>query len=604
MKNPAKKRVVAYARVSTNKNDQKNSFENQQTFFLRELNRNPQYQLINRNIEGLCKNGIYADRGVSGTKLSRPAFDRMLLDAGLQPIVDADNDKKTTAYKINPKVKPKFDMICVKDTSRFARNVSINAILQTLRENNVYVYFLDLNKTTESTEDITYIQLFFSIAERESRDRSVKVSFGYEEGIKQGKIYFGGKMIGYDYDSTTNTLKANDEAELVKLVFDMYTEEGLGHQRICNKLAEMGYFNSVGNKYTRSTISRMLENEKYTGVTNTGRYHRPDLFSRKRITRDYDDPLRIEARNTQQRLLENGIVKIEPIISVEQFKKAQEIREGNCKKYNNNGTYHGITDYATKIKCGCCGGNYTAQSRKYNIETKSMIRYYACKHRFAYDETNGIPKCENPSVREDKLDEILNSNEYYELKLENIASVLEMGDLCRETAEKYINRSNDDMIVSLQAELKKLSDGKERLLDLYIDGTFDKSVLEKKTNEIEVNIGKVQAKITDLSSGNDKLRKIIAELDQRLKEARKEYKTIEGYIKTQRYPKIERRNLLRDIECITVHTDGSLEIQFKSITALSEEVANMSSNLTNFIDFSELEKQIETDLKAWEDAFK
>lgn len=619
MKHSGIKRVVAYARVSTNKKDQKNSFENQQTYFMRELNRTSDCKLIKRNIDGICVDGIYADKGISGTKLSRPAFDRMLIDAGLQPIIDADNDTKTTAYKINYKVKPKFDMIYVKDTSRFGRNVSINAILQTLKDNGVYVYFLDIDKTTENSDDMTIIQLFLSLAERESRDKSVKVSFGYEEGIRNGKLYVGGKIIGYDYNQETNSLLINKkEAEMVHKVFDWYTEDGLGHQTICNKLASEGYFNTKGKKFTRSTIGRMLTNEKYTGITNAGRYHRLDLFNRKQIIRDYNDPLRIEARNAQQKQHESqlsiindpNIPKeqykhyIEPIISVEQFKKAQQIREDNCKKYNNNCTYHGISDYARKIKCGCCGGYYIAQSKKYNKGAKTVVRYYACKHRFTYDEVNGTPKCNNPSIREDKLDKILNSKYYYELKLDMINEFLEMGELCKINAQRYINCDNDNLVSELKTKLEKLLKNKEKLLDLYFDDIYDKTTLDKKSNEIESEILQINNRIKDLSNGNEKLQRIITEIEQRLKNAQTEYKTISGYIKNQSYPTADRKTLLRDIECITVYDNAKVEIKFKSITALSEEIANMSNELINFTDLMIQEKEIDQELNSWESTLK
>ena len=580
-----KKRVVAYARVSTNKNDQTNSLENQKTFFQRKLENNSEYVLVRQNIPGICFDGIYADKGVSGTKLSRPAFDRMLKDAGLEPIIDADTEEKTTTYKIARK--PNFDIIFVKDTSRFSRNVSVNAILQTLKDNGVYVYFLDLNKTTASAEDVTVIQLFFSLAERESRDRSKKVSFGYEEGTRKGKIYFGGKMIGYDYHPDTNTLTANKDADLVRLVFDMYTEQGLGQQRICNKLAELGYYNSAGHKYSRSTIKRMLENEKYCGVTNTGRYHKPDLFSQKRVVRDYNDTLRIEAREAQEKLLEQGIVKIERIISKEQFQKAQEITRANCKKYNNDCTYHGISDYARKIKCGCCGGWYTAQSRKYSVGSKKMIRYYACQHRFAYDEAHGIPKCNNPSIREDVLDNLINSEKYYSERLKVITEFMNMGKSYIETLRENINSDNEEVVKSLQKKIETLTGKRNRNKELYIDGRSTKEEFKKIDDELTDQINQANIMIDELSQGNNLLYKRIAEIDRITQEAEGEYKTIERYVKTQSYPRETRRSLLRDVECITIDTKGEPHIEFKSLSAIYTATMNMWANINRYSELDE-----------------
>lgn len=565
-----KKKVVAYARVSTTENKQALSIENQKSYFQRVLEKDKSMKFIKINIPNICDNGIYYDNGVSGTKLKRPGFDRMLIDAGLQPVVDAETDKKTTLYKVVKK--PKFDMIYVKDTTRFARNVNVNSILQALKDNNVYVYFLELGKSTESNEDMTFIQIFFSFAERESRDKSKKVKFGYEEGIRKGKIYVGGKMIGYDYDKSTNSLRINPkEAELVKLVYNLYTEEGLGHQMICNRLADMGYFNSKGNKYTRSTISRMLENEKYTGITNTGIYTKDDLFS-KQHKRDYNDPLRQDARKAQQDLLEKGIVKIEPIITVEQFKKAENIRKNNCIANGVDGTYHGTTDYARKIKCGCCGSWYIAHSRKYDKKHNIHIRYYACSQRFAYDEYNNRPKCNTPSIREDKLDKLINSEMYYNQRLQVVKSLIEMSDFYLKIMSNYLDFDAENAIKVMSENVNKLKTKRSRLLDLYADGIFNKTELEDKTNKLTNEINRLSDNINELSMGNNAIYNKISQIEEIRTEACNELNTINKYIETQRYPEINRRALLRDIDYITIKENGKIEFTYKSISAIKETI--------------------------------
>ena len=365
---PEKRRAVAYCRVSTDKEEQKTSINSQRIELRRMCERN-NWTMPPITVSGVADSGVYYDVGTSGTKLSRPAFDRLLLDAGLRPVVDAYTDKKTTTYKVEKK--SKFDLIVVKDASRFSRNVSINSILQTLKENSVFVYFCDLNMSTEVNEHWSIIQQFFIFAEGESRRKSQAVSWGYEAGIKQGKIYFGGKMFGYDYDKKNNRLVINpDEAKVIRRVFDMYTEERLGQWRICNALADEGIytkrFDDKGKpiKYGRSTIKRWLQNEKYCGITTSGRYHKVDLFSGKKIERDYNDSLRKEARKAQKELEERGIVKIEPIISVEQFRKAQRITAENSELYSVKKEWHGTTDYSKKVVCGCCGAYYRASGRK------------------------------------------------------------------------------------------------------------------------------------------------------------------------------------------------------------------------------------------------
>ena len=571
-----KKRVVAYARVSTNKQDQKNSFENQQSYFLRELSKNENYILVNLPTN---KEGIYADKGTSGTKLVRPEFTKMLSDAGLKQVISEETGKVTDKYEIIED--SKFDIIFVKDTTRFARNVSADDLLKTLRQNGVIVHFLDIQRTTEKLEDITAIQIFLSLGESESTRRSTSVKMGYKEGARQGNIYMGGKIIGYDYIKRdikrpyeTNILKINEkEAELVRLVFDLYTEEELGHQQICKELAKRGYMNSKGKQYTRSTIRRMLENEKYIGVNTAGRYTYGDLFNRKQVEIDYNDEVRVKARQETQRLADEGIVtRIEPIISKEQFKKAQEIRERNRAKYNNDCSYHGITDYARKIKCGKCGAWYTAQSRKYNIGKDMQTRYYACKHRFAYDEMNNVPKCSNPSIREDKLDELLNSSMYYENRLEVVREILGAGEQCTHTLKNAISENNDAEVLALRDKIAELTSARDKLIPLFAKGIYSEEQLESTTKEYNTQIDSLKLKVNQLSKGNDEIRADIETIKELMQSAEEEEKEILQALKTKKYPKKPRKQLLKDIDYISIDIFGEPTFVFKSLNEIEKTI--------------------------------
>ena len=578
-----KKRVVAYARVSTNKNDQKNSFESQQSYFHRELSRNADYTLVSLPTN---QDGIYADRGWSGTKLYRPALDAMLQDAGLKRIISEETGKKTDKYEIVGT--PKFDIIFVKDTTRFARNVSADDLLKTLRQNGVIVHFLDLGRTTEDLNDITAIQIFLSLGESESSRKSESVKFGYKEGARKGNIYMGGAIIGYDYikkDNSrpyeTNILKANKDADLVRLVYNLYTEEGLGHQQICNELSKRGFFNSNGNKYTRSTISRMLENEKYCGVNTAGRYTYGDLFAKKQRQIPYNDETRMLARAETQRLADEGIVtRIEPIISREQFDKAQAIREQNRKKFNNDCSYHGITSYARKIKCGKCGAWYTAQSRKYCIEAGTMIRYYACSHRVAYDEKNHVPKCTNPSIREDALDQLLNSEMYYQHRLESIEEIQGAGIVCLEALKTAIHTDNDATVKQLDSDIAELTEQRDRLIPLYAKGLYSEEQLEKSTNEYNSQIAKLTKKRNQLAKGNDDIRADIALVQKLMKSAEEEEAEVRKALETKVFPERPRKEQLKDIEYITIDIFGTPTIVFKSLQEIEKTIAYIDS-LTN-----------------------
>lgn len=590
MKKTEKKRAVAYCRVSTDKEEQKTSIKSQRTE-LRRLCEQKEWYMPRISVENLCDEGVYYDEGTSGTKLSRPAFDRLLLDAGLTPVIDADTDKKTTTYKVDKK--PKFDVIVVKDASRFSRNVSVNSIMQTLKDNGVYVFFCDLNMTTEVNEHWNIIQQFFIFAEGESRRKSTAVSWGYEAGVKQGKIYFGGKMIGYDYDSENNRLVVNEEeAKLVRRVFDMYTEEGLGQYRICSALADEGFFTTSKTgekvKYGRSTIKRMLQNEKYCGITNSGRYHKVDLFSGKKIVRDYNDPLRVQARKAQAELEEQGIVKIEPIISVEQFEKAQAICTQNSEIYKLSGEWHGTTDYAKKVVCGCCGAYYRASGRRaYKKYDDKVIRRYVCKHSINFDEAHDIPKCMNPTILEPELDKALFGREYWIYRRVNIEELINTGTFYITVLRRAINADNVQAVKDLDKQITDLKGQRTRALKLYTKGTYDEAELDEMTAEITAQINDLTAKQEQLAKGNEDIYKDIEQVKELIAEAKAEQAEVERILDTRKYPKKSRRELLRDVERITIDAQGKPHIMFRSLENIKTTIRNMGIMIESYADAEE-----------------
>ena len=581
-----KRRAVAYCRVSTDKEEQKTSIKSQRIELRRMCEKNDWY-MPRITVKGLADNGVYYDVGTSGTKLSRPAFDRLLIDAGLTPVIDADTDKKTTAYKVEKA--SKFDLIVVKDASRFSRNVSINSILQTLKDNGVFVYFCDLKMSTEVNEHWSIIQQYFIFAEGESRRKSTAVSYGYEAGVKQGKVYFGGNLFGFDYDREQNKLVANEEeAKVIRRVFDMYTEEGLGQYRICNALAEEGFYNSVGKKYGRSTIQRWLQNEKYCGVTTSGRYHKVDLFSGKRIERDYNDELRVVARKVQKELEEQGIVKIEPIITVEQYEKAQQITDRNAEMYRINKEWHGTTDYAKKVVCGCCGAFYRASGRKaYKRYGDEKIARYVCKHRITYDEAHGIPKCKNPNILEPELDKVLFGRSYWVNRRNNVEELINTGEYYITVLKRAINADNAQAVQDIDRQITEIAKKRERLLDLYADGIYSKDELAKRTTSFTDQINELTAKKEQLAKGNDGIVKDIEQITEMVKAAKSDQKEVEAILESKKYPKKTRRELLRDVERITIDAQGKAHITFKTLENIKNTILGMGIMIESYAEAEE-----------------
>ena len=381
-------KVCAYCRVSTDSKDQANSYENQKSYFEREISKNPEYELIQ----------IYADKGISGTKLQRPEFNRMLEDAGLdiKEITNDNNDKRKQylRYVTIPSTtrKPRFNLILTKNTSRFARNTNVGEILDNLKSNNVYVQFLDLNKSTKNEADITIIKLFQVFDENDSRDKSVKVRFGQNEGTKRGIIHTSSKLYGYHYIQTENRLEIiPEEAKIVQIIFNLY-EKGFGARRIINVLKDNQIKTRQGKDFCKSTIRHILDNEKYAGKNNSLKYDTGIVFNKNSYSKVKNSYMVVDSD------------KIPSIISWEQFTKCQSILKNKVNYNNQKGIYRGKSKYSGLIHCGFCGTVYYANKD--------------CNHKFyncANKKAHGYSVCQSPNIDEQFIDEIIEQIENKEV---------------------------------------------------------------------------------------------------------------------------------------------------------------------------------------------
>ena len=278
------KRVAAYARVSTESDQQANSFENQIEEWTRRILENPDYKLVK----------VYADDGISGTSIrGRDGFQEMIRDAKAG----------------------KLDLILVKSISRFARNTVLT--IQTIRELKTYgveVYFDNENIWTFDPKNEFVLSIISMMAQEESRHISENVAWSFKKMMNEGKPFLtSSNFLGYDYDKEAGKLVINEEqAPIVRLIFDMY-DQGYGTLEICRALKEKGYKTLHGkDDWHTSVIINMLRNEKYCG----------DLMLQKTYTVDYLTHKRKD--NTGQRQKYFVEDAHEPIISRDQWNRVQE----------------------------------------------------------------------------------------------------------------------------------------------------------------------------------------------------------------------------------------------------------------------------------------
>lgn len=283
-------KIAAYCRVSTDKEDQANSFESQQRFFYEYITGHPDWSLFE----------IYADEGITGTSVKkRTAFQRMMRDAEHRC----------------------FDLIVTKEISRFARN-TLDSIYYTrkLKSLGVGVLFLNDNLNTLQEDSELILAIKSTIAQEESRATSSRVKWGQTRRMEQG-VVFGRSLLGYDV--VGGKMIVNPEgAAIVRLIFHKYVTEQKGSTTIARELERAGIPTLTGStRWRSSVILKILRNEKYCG----------DLKQKKTITPDY------LTHRKKYNHGEEAFVFLkdhhEPIVSREVWEQAQrELQRRNVKE--------------------------------------------------------------------------------------------------------------------------------------------------------------------------------------------------------------------------------------------------------------------------------
>lgn len=326
-------KVASYCRVSTDQDDQANSFESQQRYFKEYIDRQPDWELYQ----------VYADEGITGTSTKkRAAFNQMIADARLG----------------------KFQLILTKEVSRFSRNI-LDTITYTreLKVLGVGVLFMNDGISTLEPDAELRLSIMGSIAQEESRKTSTRVKWGQTRRMEQG-VVFGRSLLGYNVKDGRLTVDP-DGAEIVRLIFYKYGVEKKGTTVIARELREAGCRTHTGNvKWSAGHIVKILKNEKYVG----------DLVQKKTITPDYLSHAKKYNHGEEELVIIRD--HHEPIIDRELWDTVQR----ELKKRNRNGElgagHSNRYVFSGKIKCGECGASFV--SRKKTRKDGSLYRRWSC----------------------------------------------------------------------------------------------------------------------------------------------------------------------------------------------------------------------------------
>lgn len=348
----ARKRVAAYARVSTDNEEQLSSFDAQMDYYTRHIKSNSAWDFVE----------VYTDEGISATSTKkREGFKRMISDA----------------------LSGKIDLIITKSVSRFARNtVDTLTTVRKLKEKGIEVYFEKENIYTMDSKGELLITIMSSLAQEESRSISENVTWGQRKRFADGKVSLPYKQfLGYEKGEDGLPKIVEKEAAVVRLIYKLFLEgktpSGIAKHLTINKIPT-----PAGKEvWQESTVRSILKNEKYKGDAMLQKSFTVDFLTKKKKINEGEIP---------QYYVENSHPAI---ITPEVFDLVQhEIK----KRKDAKGYKTGGSCFSSKIVCGKCGSFYG--SKVWHSTSKYRRIIWQCNSKFKNNE-----KCNTPHIYEDKL---------------------------------------------------------------------------------------------------------------------------------------------------------------------------------------------------------
>ena len=491
--------IAAYCRVSTDKSDQLNSLEAQKKFFT---------EFTERNGHNLVR--LYADEGISGTKIkNRKEFQRLMRDAkqGL------------------------FEMVVVKDISRFARNtVDFLQSIRALKALGIETTFLTANMTVLGNSEFV-LTIFGALAQEESANTSKRVKFGKKLNAEKGRV----PNIVYGYDKTIGdyfNLEINkEEARIVRQIYKWYIAEGYGAAKIANMLNEQGIKTKRNCAWSQNAICRILTNELYTGKIINGKEEVEDFLTGVRTTKDESEWLITDKPELR-------------IIEPEIFDKAQEVLKSRHKAFKiNKERQSNKYIFSTLIKCKECGWSFRRTVRTYK---NTYIRWVCSGHN-----GKGADNCPN-AVTIDEAELIQALDEYFKEILKDKKNIINR--IVKAFNRIYKKKEDNEQYENeLMEELARLKKTREKYMDMYTDDLISREELNEKIGGMKKKIEKLENELKlveyNLNKG-DQLEEIVQHT----------FKNIEGITSVADMTNEQLKQIIQKIE---VDKEGNVDIYLR-----------------------------------------
>lgn len=464
-------RVTFYARVSTDKDVQLNSLDNQIIYFKNFIMENKNWTYIDG----------YIDEGISGTSVEkREDFLRMIEDSK----------------------RGMFDLILTKEISRFSRN-TLDSIkyTQELLEHNVGVLFQSDNINTIMPDSELRLTIMASIAQEEVRKLSERVKFGMKRSIEKGKVLGNNVITGYKKEKGKLIIDFK-QAEMIRIIFEKYATGDYGLNYISDYLYAKGFKTKRGGYIHTTTLRRIITNPKYKGFYCTNTIQYLDYKTKKQIRLPKSEWVVYDSKG-----------KIPAIVSEELWDRANDVlshkSSGYCAHIKNMATFKNTTTYGGLLICcdhSVAFRRLTASNKKVSWKCGEMIRH-------------GIAACESPILYEKELDEIFHKV-VYQLIDDRENMIKHLSYLYQEAIH---TKNYGQEIKKAFQQIEDIHFKKNKLLDFLINEIVAKDEYQRRNNELDKEVDHLNNKIVQLKEDavyekglRDKYRKINEQINLEL----------------------------------------------------------------------------------------
>lgn len=440
-------RFVYYARVSSEKEEQKNSIENQKDYYENFIRQNRNWKFC----------GGYVDDGISGIHAEkREEFQRMLADARAG----------------------KFDFIITKEISRFARN-TLDSIQYTreLLSYGVCVWFQNDNINTIDDDSEFRLTIMAGVAQDEIRKLSSRVRFGHAQAIKNG-VVLGNSML-YGYDKKDGKLTVNEaEAGMIRLIFEKYATGTWSTPRIEKLIYEKGYRNHKGAKIDRGVIKNIIRNPKYKGWYAGGKVKIVDMFTKKQEF----------LPESEWNMFKDNGDRVPAIVSEELWDSANAIYKKRGEEIKSRrSSFKSNNLFTGKIFCGIDGEPYWLKYHK--LRGKQADGKWGCRRKLR----EGADSCRSFWLSEKELltiiAQIINSTD-----IDISACAQKYLEIFKRVAQRRVALTEPEDVI--RQKIENVYQKMDKLLNYNLEGIISDEDFFKKNGECRSELKSLKQKLS------------------------------------------------------------------------------------------------------------